>query len=60
MNALIAACWKDDALKQRFLSDPHAVFAEHGMEVPDGMNVNEYIACRASVPVVAHQIMKGN
>ena len=40
MNTLIAACWKDDALKQRFLSDPHAVLAEHGMEVPEGMNVN--------------------
>ena len=37
---LFAACWKDDALKQRFLSDPHAVLAEHGMEVPEGMNVN--------------------
>ena len=40
MNALIAACWKDDALKQRFLSDPHAVLAEYGMDVPEGMNVN--------------------
>jgi hypothetical protein len=40
MNTLIAACWKDDALKQRFLSDPHAVLAEHGMEVPEGINVN--------------------
>ena len=40
MNALIAACWKDDALKERFLSDPHAVLAEHGMDVPEGMNVN--------------------
>ncbi len=40
MNTLIAACWKDDALKQRFLSDPHAVLAEHGMNVPVGMNVN--------------------
>ena len=39
MNALIAACWKDDALKQRFLSDPHAVLAEHGMDVPEGINV---------------------
>ena len=37
---LFAACWKDDALKQRFLSDPHAVLAEHGMDVPEGMNVN--------------------
>ena len=40
MNTLIAACWKDDALKQRFLADPHAVLAEHGMDVPEGMNVN--------------------
>ena len=40
MNTLIAACWKDDALKQRFLSDPHAVLAEHGMDVPEGVNVN--------------------
>ena len=40
MNILIAACWKDDALKQRFLSDPHAVLAEHGMDVPEGINVN--------------------
>jgi len=40
MNVLIAACWKDDALKQRFLSDPHAVLAEHGMDVPEGINVN--------------------
>ena len=40
MNTLIAACWKDDALKQRFLSDPHAVLAGHGMEVPEGINVN--------------------
>ncbi len=39
MNTLIAACWKDDALKQRFLSDPHAVLADQGMDVPEGMNV---------------------
>jgi len=39
MTALVAACWKDDALKQRFLSDPHAVLAEHGMDVPKGINV---------------------
>ena len=40
MNTLIVACWKDDALKHRFLSDPHAVLAEHGMDVPEGINVN--------------------
>ena len=37
--ALFAACWKDEALKARFMSDPKAVLAEHGMEVPDGMDV---------------------
>ena len=36
---LFAACWKDDALKARFMSDPKAVLAEHGMPVPEGMNV---------------------
>ena len=36
---LFAACWKDDALKQRFMSDPKAVLAEYGMDVPDGMDV---------------------
>lgn len=37
---LFAACWKDEALKQRFMSEPRAVLAEYGMAVPDGMNVN--------------------
>jgi hypothetical protein len=37
---LFAACWKDDAVKQRFMADPKAVLAEYGMDVPDGMNVN--------------------
>ena len=27
-------------MKQRFLSDPHAVLAEHEMDVPEGINVN--------------------
>ena len=36
---LFAACWKDDALKQRFMNDPKAVLAEYDMPVPDGMDV---------------------
>jgi hypothetical protein len=36
---LIAACWKDEALKARFMADPKAVLAEYGMAVPDGMDV---------------------
>ena len=39
---LFAACWKDDALKQRFMSDPKAVLAEYGMDVPDGMDVKVF------------------
>ena len=37
---LFAACWKDEALKARFMSDPKAVLAEHGIDVPDGIDVN--------------------
>ena len=36
---LFAACWKDEALKARFMSDPKSVLKDHGLEVPDGMNV---------------------
>ena len=36
---LFAACWKDEALKARFMSDPKAVLKEHGLDVPDGMDV---------------------
>ena len=34
-----AACWKDEALKQRFMSDPRGVLADHGIDLPGGMNV---------------------
>ena len=33
---LFAACWKDEALKARFLSDPKAVMKEFGLTVPRG------------------------
>ena len=36
---LFAACWKDEALKARFMSDPKAVLAEYYMPVPDGIDV---------------------
>ncbi len=37
---LIAACWKDEALKARFISDPVSVLAEYGMNLPEGIDVN--------------------
>ena len=39
LNQLFVACWKDEALKQRFMADPKAVLKEHGLDVPDNMDV---------------------
>ena len=39
LASLFAACWKDEALKARFMSDPKAVLAEYDMDVPEGMDV---------------------
>ena len=36
---LFAKCWKDEALKARFMTDPKAVLKEHGLDVPDGIDV---------------------
>jgi len=36
----LAACWKDEALKARFMSDPKTVLAEYDIPVPDGIDVN--------------------
>ena len=37
---LFAACWKDEALKARFMSDPKVVFEEFDMPVPDDLKIN--------------------
>ena len=36
---LYAACWKDEALKARLMADPKAVLKEHGLDVPDNLDV---------------------
>ena len=36
---LFAACWKDEALKARFMADPKAVLAEYDMPVPGNVDV---------------------
>ena len=36
---LFAKCWKDEALKARFMSDPKVVLKEHGLDVPDNLDV---------------------
>jgi hypothetical protein len=39
LASLFAACWKDEALRARFMADPKAVLAEYDVPVPDGMDV---------------------
>ena len=39
LASLFAACWKDEALKARFMADPKAVLFEYDMSVPDGIDV---------------------
>jgi hypothetical protein len=36
---IVARAWCDDALMRRLRSDPRGVLAEHGMEVPEGLEV---------------------
>lgn len=38
-SALVKKAWSDEAFKQRLLSDPMAVFNEHNLTVPEGMQV---------------------
>jgi hypothetical protein len=37
--SLFDTCWKDEALKARFMADPKAVLAERDRPVPDGMDI---------------------
>ena len=39
LSQLFAACWKDEALKARFMADPKAVLKEYNLDVPDGIDV---------------------
>ena len=38
-SQVVARAWCDEAFMKRLLSDPRSVLAEHGMEVPEGMEV---------------------
>jgi hypothetical protein len=61
LASLFAACWKDEALKARFMADPKAVLAEHGMAVPDGMDVkvveNADNCVHITMPAPGHQFL---
>jgi hypothetical protein len=49
---IVALAWCDEALMKRLRSDPRGVLAEHGLEVPDGTEVQvvESAEVRAGEP----------
>ena len=57
---LFAAFWKDDALKQRFMSDPKSVLAEYDMPVPDGMDVKVVENSDNTVHITMPMAPRGN
>jgi hypothetical protein len=38
-SQIVARAWCDEGLMKRLLSDPRSVLAEHGLEVPEGTEV---------------------
>ena len=58
---LFAACWKDEALKARFMADPKAVLKEHGLDVPDDIdvkvveNADDCVHITLPAPPVGHE-----
>ena len=61
LASLFAACWKDEALKARFMSDPKAVLAEYDMPVPAGIdvkvveNADDCVHITMPAPPVGHE-----
>jgi hypothetical protein len=38
-SQIVAKAWCDEGLMKRLLSNPRDVLSEHGLDVPEGMNV---------------------
>ena len=36
---IVAKAWTDENFKKRLLADPHAVLKEHGVQVPQGLQL---------------------
>ena len=39
LDRLFKACWNDEALKQRFISDPPEVLKEFGVRIPEDRKI---------------------
>ena len=38
LDGLFEACWKDEALKDNFMSDPKTVLSEHRIDIQDNIS----------------------
>ena len=51
---LVVAAWSDPSLKERLLGNPGAVLGEHGLDVPEGVEVrvveNTDAVCYLTLP----------
>jgi hypothetical protein len=48
-SQIVARAWCDEGFMKRLRSDPRGVLAEHGMEVPEGMEVKVVEGAEAAV-----------
>ena len=48
-SQIVARAWCDEGFMKRLLSDPRDVLAEHGMDVPEGMDVKVVEGAEAAV-----------
>ena len=39
LNEIFVACWKDEALKARFITEPKVVMVEYGLEISEEVEV---------------------
>jgi hypothetical protein len=47
---LVARAWSDEAFKARLLAEPGSVLAEHGVEIPAGLEIRAH----ESTPTLVH------
>jgi hypothetical protein len=54
LGKLFEACWKDEALKARFMSDPKPLLTEYGINVPEGVEVKIVENDENTVHITSH------
>ena len=57
---IVARAWCDEGLMKRLLSDPRGVLSEHGLEVPEGMDVRVEQGAEVKMGMVQIEPILGN